>query len=197
MKILVVSEGKHELGDAEHEGALVVLVRRTLTKPAECVTERISDPKVRVHWRCGEGQGFVRRTLAWIRFAERNGFDALVLVIDQDGYAEREREITTAQADTRLTLPRALGVAIRTFDAWMLADERALSQCLGREISRQKDPEGIRDPKHVCRQLLDGSGNPISQAEFYAATANAADLNILAERCPRGFAPFAAHVRGL
>ncbi len=197
MKFLVVSEGKHELGDAEHEGALIVLVQRALTKPAEFVAERISDPKVRVHWRRGVGQGVVKRALAWLRFAERHDFDALVLVIDQDGYPEREREIATAQRDDRLTLPRALGVAIRTFDAWMVADERALSQCLGREIPRQKDPEGIRDPKHVCRQLLDGSGNPMSQAELYAATANSADLNILAERCPRGFAPFAAHLRGL
>lgn len=197
MKILVISEGKHELGDAEHEGALVVLVRRTLSKPAEFVTERISAPKVRVHWRRGEGQGFVKRSLAWIRFAERSGFDALVLVIDQDGYAEREREIAVAQADARLALPRALGVAIRTFDAWMLADEHALSRCLGHEISRQKDPEGVRDPKHTCRQLLDAGGNPISQAEFYTAAASALDLNVLADRCPRGFASFAAHVRRL
>lgn len=197
MKILVVSEGKHELGDAEHEGALVVLVRRTLGKPAEFVAERISDPKVRVHWRRGEGQGFVKRALAWIRFAERHDFDALVLVIDQDGYEEREREIATAQSDDRLALPRALGVAIWTFDAWMLADERALSQVLCREISRQKAPEGIRDPKDICRQLLDGGGKPMPQAEFYAAVANAADLNILAQRCPRGFAPLAASLSAL
>lgn len=197
MKILVVSEGKHELGDAEHEGALIVLVRRTLAQPADFVTERISDPKVRVHWRQGEGQGFVKRALAWIRFAERHGFDALVLVIDQDGYEEREREIATAQSDDRLALPRALGVAIRTFDAWMLADERALSQVLCRAVSRQKDPEGTRDPKQVCRQLLDACANPMSQAEFYSAVANAANLSILAQRCPRGFEPLAANLRRL
>jgi len=197
MKILVVSEGKHELGDAGHEGALVVLVRRTLTQSADFVTERISDPKVRVHWRRGEGQGFVKRSLAWIRFAERHSCDALVLVIDQDGYAEREREIAAAQSDARLTLPRALGVAIRTFDAWMLADERALSQVLCRETSRQKDPEGIRDPKHTCRELLDGSGNPMSQAEFYAAVANAVNIELVSERCPRGFSPFADRIHEL
>lgn len=197
MKILVVSEGKHELGDAEHEGALIVLVRRALTKPAEFVAERVSDPKVRVHWRRGEGQGFLKRPLAWLRFAERNGFNALLLVSDQDGSQERAREIAAAQSDGRVPLPRALGVAVRTFDAWMLADEQALSQVLGREVSRQKDPEGIRDPKHVCRQLLDSGGNPMSQAEFYAAVSNLANLKFVAERCPRGFAPLADRIRGL
>jgi hypothetical protein len=174
-----------------------VLVRRTLSKSAELVPRRMADRNVRVHLRPGEGRGFVKRTLAWIRFAEQNGFAALVLVIDQDGCREREEELETAQADSHVTLPRALGVAIRTFDAWMLADEVALSRALACEIPRQKDPESLRDPKRVCRNLLDESGGPMSQADLYAAIADFADLDLVAQRCPRGFAPLRERIRRL
>jgi hypothetical protein len=197
MRILVVSEGKHELGDSQQEGALVVLVRRAMNQPAELATERISDPKVRVHWRRGEGQGFVRRVLAWLRFAERQGFAAMVLVIDRDGHSQREKELASVQSDSRVLLPRALGVAIETFDAWMLADERALGNALGQVIQRQREPERMRDPKSVCRQLLKDCGEPISQAKLYTAIARVADLDLISDRCAQGFAPLLARLRAL
>jgi hypothetical protein len=78
-----------------------------------------------IHAHHGKGQGYFKKALRWILEAERRGYDALVLVIDQDNTPERVQEINKAQNDQRVTLRRALGVAIRTFDAWMLADEQA------------------------------------------------------------------------
>jgi hypothetical protein len=197
MKVLVVSEGPHELGDSEHEGALVILVRRILGNRADCSVVDVRDPGVRVHLRPGETGGFRKRALGWLRYAERQGFEALVLVIDQDGYKERERQIAEAQSDSRLALPRALGVAIRSFDAWILADEKALSRVLRFQVSCQKAPEEIRDPKAVCRQLLQEGGDILPQRELYADTLRLVAIELLEQRCPRGFAPFAQRMRSL
>lgn len=195
MRILVASEGKHELGGMREEGSLVILVERIINRPVEFTRDKVSSPKVRIHRRPGEPGGFWKRALAWIRYAERHEFDALVLVIDQDGHRQREQEIANAQADDRVRLPRALGVAIRTFDAWMLADEHALTSVLLFQIQRQRNPESIPNPKAVSRELLNNSSTDTSLTEMYAALAKVVDVATMESRCPNGFRPFANRLR--
>lgn len=160
----------------------------------EC--RKVSDRSVRaIH---GRGSGYHKRVLGWLRYAVREGFDALVLVIDHDGDDDRLRQFDTAQDDVRLTeLPRALGVAIRTFDAWMLADEAALTVVLGNPIDRQPDPERIKDPKQRCAELRDASDCGLGMAAMYAAIATQADHEVMEVRCPRGFVSFAKRTRRL
>jgi hypothetical protein len=150
-----------------------------------------------IHAHHGKGQGYFKKALRWILEAERRGYDALVLVIDQDNTPERVQEINKAQNDQRVTLRRALGVAIRTFDAWMLADEQALSRVLGYTISPQRSPEDVSDAKDVCAQLLGKSLMAMLQSEFYASVAREADVNMLERQCSKGFGPFAQRVRSL
>jgi hypothetical protein len=135
----------------------------------------------------------------WLNRAHREGFDALVLVIDQDNPEERrQQQLDRAQDDLRFPIRRALGVAIRTFDAWMLADERALSALSGCDVPRQRDPEGLSDPKLVCRKLREGGEcSDVSTSEFYAHLAEHLELSWLEQRCPKGFRPFAERVRKL
>jgi hypothetical protein len=88
------------------------------------------------------------------------------------------------------------GVAICTFDAWMLADEQALRIALATAVQRQKSPEMIKDPKRICQALRNQSrfaGLP----DLYAAVADAIDVETLIDRCPKGFAPFAQRARQL
>lgn len=191
MKVLLVSEGKHE--DA---GALDSLVRRLLSGEAEVIQDRVSRSDLHVHH--GKGPGYFKRAVAWMREAQRQGFDALVLLIDEDHRPERITEITHAQAELRVVqVRRALGTAIHAFDAWMLADERCLSHVLDCTVQRQPDPEATADPKSACKALLRDSQSEMSQAQMCAAVAAAMDLATLEERCPRGFAPFAQRVRAL
>ena len=118
------------------------------------------------------------------------GCDKLPPVIDEDGHRERIAEIDRAQAETSIAdLPRALGVAVHMFDAWMLTDEKALSIVLGANVARQRNPESIKDPKQVCAKLREDAAADISPQEMYAAIARTADLAILRQRCPKGFAP--------
>lgn len=130
MKVLLVAEGRHELGDGEQPGALDTLVRR-LTDRDDLKIERrkVSAPSLHLH--PGTGHGYTRRAKGWLSIAAREGFDALVLVIDRDDQADRITQIDKAQSSPHTDIPRAMGVAVRSFDAWMLADEKALQVVLG------------------------------------------------------------------
>ena len=185
------------MGDDNLEGALVVLSRRLLGENVSVSRERVKNPRVRVHLQPGKGDGYEKRALGWIRLAEREGYDALILVIDQDGQREREQQFDRAQDDRRLPLPRALGVASKTFDAWMLADEQALSEVLETHIDPLPNPEAEGDPKGKCKNLRDAAHSQPSLRAMYAAIAERTDMEKLEARCPNGFAPFAGRVRAL
>ncbi len=191
MRALLVSEGQHELG-----GALCSIVQQLTPKFSEIEQDRVSSPALPVHH--GKGQGYLKRAIRWMLEAEKRGYDALILVIDQDDAAERISELNNAQRHLDVTaIPRALGVAVRSFDAWMLADETALTAALGLLVDCQPSPEEIAQPKAACEELLAKSEQYPSLAHFFAALATQINLETLEKRCPKGFAPFAGAVRGL
>jgi hypothetical protein len=195
VRILLVAEGKHERGTLDRHGALEALVRRLLNREADFVHDRLANNQIHAHH--GKGRGYYKKALRWMLEAAKRGFDAIVLVVDQDGAAERRRDIDDAQESPIASIRRALGVAIRRFDAWLLADEQALSGVLGMTVQRQPQIERIRDPKKTCKGLREASQRPMTQTEMYEGVAGQADLDILSERSPRGFAPFAERVRAL
>ena len=195
MRVLLVAEGQHERGQEDRDGALETLVRRLHQDMTQCDLGRLRRKDIHAHH--GKGQGYFKKALRWIREAEKRGYDAIVLVIDQDNAPERVQEITRAQNEPPITLRRALGVAIRTFDAWILADTQALTRVLGYAVSPQHYPEDVSDAKGVCTQLLGKSPMAMSQSEFYASVACEADMSMLTRQCSKGFAPFAQRVRSL
>ena len=145
----------------------------------------------------GTGGGFRKRALRWMIQARKEGFDALVLLVDEDGDRNRFQQVTEAQEVPDLEVPRALGVAVRTFDAWMLADETALTRVLRRAVQTQPDPEGIAGPKEHMRELVGGSPGEDALRRVYADIARGLEIAVLERRCPRGFATFAKRVRAL
>ena len=197
MKILVVSEGKDELGTDVDSSALVALVRRELGDEPKISLEPVSNQKFGIHKPPGKAAAYEKRALACLRFAEREGFDALILVIDEDGQQERRTGIENAQKHASFQLPRAMGIAIRTFDTWMLADEVALSKVLNTNVQRQKDPETIKNPKKHCKKILSDTGPDFGLSEFYRRLVAIIDLEKLSDRCQNGFAPFRNRVEAL
>jgi len=181
MKVLLVAEGKHERGKEDRDGALETIVRRLHQGISQCDLDRVSRNDIHAHH--AKGQGYFKKALRWIREAEKRGYDAIVLVIDQDNAPERVQEITKAQNDQLFVLRRALGVAIRTFDAWMLADEPALTRVLSYAVSPQRSPEDVSDAKSMCAQLLSKSPMGMSQSEFYASVAHETDISTLERQC--------------
>jgi len=190
-----VAEGKHERGAGEAPGALQCLVARLLERDAEFVLERLANDNIHVH--PGKGRGYFKKAVRWLLEAAKRGYDVLVLVVDEDGYSDRVIQIDEAQESPKAPIPRALGVAVRTFDAWMLADERALSNVLAVKVPRQPEIERIRDPKGACKRLLAQSGRSMSPTELRAAVSREATISVLIERCPTGFRPFAERVGAL
>lgn len=192
MKVLLVSEGEHEAS-----GALEALVRGIQPRIQSFTWKCIKESRLRIHR--GKGQGFFKRAVSWLLQARDEHYDALVLVIDEDGRSERIREINLAQDETSVTgnMRRALGVAIKTFDAWLLADEKALASILQYPVQTQPAPESIVDPKTACTELLANSNCGLRQREFYAEVAKQMNLPRLEERCSKGFGVFAARLRTL
>jgi len=195
VRVLLVAEGQHERGKEDRDGALETLVCRLHQDIIQCDLDRVSRKDIHAHH--GKGQGYFKKALRWIREAEKRGYDAIILVIDQDNAPERVQEITRAQNNQLVALRRALDVALRTFDAWMLTDEQVLPRVLGYAVSPQRSPEDISDAKGVCTQLLGKSPMAMSQSECYALVAREADMSTLTRQCSKGFAPFAQRVRSL
>jgi len=163
-----------------------------------CTRRKVSDRVVQQVAFHGKSANYEKRLLLWLRYAEREGFNGLVLVVDEDGEADRRKGINKAQSHTKFsTLPRAFGLAVRSFDAWMLADEQALTHVLEKTIDCSRDPEEIPDPKNDCKTLLDTQSQPFSQTDFYTKIAEVADLDKIARRCPKGFASFRAAVENI
>ncbi|MDQ3329402.1 MAG: DUF4276 family protein [Planctomycetota bacterium] len=202
MRVLLVSEGYHEHADAiwgspGDTGALEVLVRRLLDREIDFESRKPNDRdfrRVRVH---GKGHAYEKVVVPFLLEAERRGFDAVVFLIDEDGDQERRAAMEAAQANRRSALPRACGAAIRSFDAWMLADEQALSSLLGIAVSTSPEPERLRNPKAICERYRDEAGCKRRLRDLYANYASHAKLNLLKQRCPEGFGRFAERVENL
>jgi len=189
MRVLVVSEGKHE-----RSGALENILNRLGGNEIDFDADRVSSNKI--HAFHGQGPGYFKRAISWILHAQKNGYDALILLVDEDGQKDRVKQIRDAQDNMTLSrLSRALGVAIRTFDAWMLADEKALTDVLGYQVNAQPNPETIKNPKMLCKELLERTRESLSQRDMYARLTEGIDLDLLEKRCPAGFGPFASRVR--
>lgn len=139
MRVLVVVEGKHE-----SDGAVRALIKQLRHDLIDLEFDKLANATTRVH---GTGRGYFKKAIGWMREARKRGFGAVILLVDRDQVGERLNEITDAQNHTSICdIPRALGVAVEAFDAWMLADQQALSGVLGVNIQTQPDPESIAHP---------------------------------------------------
>lgn len=194
MKVLLVAEGDHE-----HAGALARLVESILGFPVEFDPKTVRDLPLTAQVQ-GSKDKLKRKALSWVRHAQAGRHDAVVLVVDHDGDEDRHRQLREAQDEfsTEFYLKRAFGVAVRTFDCWMLADEVALKFATGKIVNRFADPEASTTAKGDCRSLLESSTlQSRSQGEFYADIARNIRPEELEKRCPKGFKPFADRVRKL
>ncbi len=193
-RVLVVGDGKHELGDGSEMASLVILLRRlvgdSIRFRPEC--RQICSFKRRIHAR---GDRYARKLIAVLIDAQKAGYAAAFIVIDRDGDRSRTVSATEAQESELATIPRAIAVAVETYDAWFLADHSALCHELQVSIDMSPAPETLKSPKAVIEELCNDHHYVNSTRQLYSRLAERIDFDRLRERCPLGFAVFADRVR--
>ncbi|NNM88981.1 MAG: DUF4276 family protein [Phycisphaerae bacterium] len=171
------------------------LLRRLTGPKLEMKLDRLANNNIHLHH--GRGQGYYKKAVRWLLEAEKRGCAALILLVDNDRSPGRSAEIDRAQSQIEIsTIPRAMAVAVEAFDAWIFADEKALSKAVGHAVQTQPHPEKVDHPKKHLETLLQQLDRSPS-AELYSQVAQMIDLSVLEKRCPRGFAGFAQRVRAI
>lgn len=209
MKILVVSEGARDVGvDDASDGAVAVLVRRVLEQQ---IGRSLSEVEVvrarlpRVHRLSSTVSGYARKVQLAIVEAQAQECTAVAIVVDRDGPRNRGRlqllldgRDTAASNGLDLAESTALGIAVETVEAWLLADIKAINDACraGEPADECADPERTwgpkgseRHPKAKFLSLID------SPRTAYEAVASGVRLDILEKRCPEGFGRFAEEIR--
>ena len=214
MRVAFLSEGATEVGFApgtraeepwRHEFLLKILVERILGVEGRIEPlERSLLPCLRGNQParvCREGARFIWRCVLY-------GAEAAVVVIDRDRTPPRERwrelceqrERVKADPERPLAIPIAIGVAVETIEAWLLADEVALCDVLG--IPRPREPMGSPEkldgapgeathPKYVLSRYFARDANPERRfLDRVVALAQKMSLDVVARMCPEGFARF-------
>jgi hypothetical protein len=133
--------------------------------------------------------------------AKQDGYAALVVVVDNDrrkaNEAIRPLQDGRDKAANSTGLACAIGVAIETFDAWMIADANAVEACGGDKSKCHPSPESLNQPegrgRHPKEYAIQALGDGLG--ELYGQVAAELDLDLLERQCPKGFGPFAGEVR--
>ncbi len=88
---------------------------------------------------------------------EVGGVKLVVVVADNDRSSRnhRKRQLNESM-DLHPSLKEVtiIGIAVQALEAWLLADEKAMSTACGRDIRTQPNPETIDDPKNLLRSLV-------------------------------------------
>jgi hypothetical protein len=206
MRILLLSEGESEgRRNPDWPQALRTLVNKLLELGDDAYEWLDVHELPRRNPLKGEGRRYVGVGLKALRYAQEKQFAAVVLVADADRKHDRIVEFAEAQEHLAVfNIPRAFGIAVETFDAWMLADHQALTRVLKKQVHPMALPETFtggkgkpNHPKVVCQKLMAEHQWAGSPAAFYEAVSQEADLDVLADRCPKGFKPFLDRLRTL
>ncbi|HZU95660.1 MAG TPA: DUF4276 family protein [Planctomycetota bacterium] len=216
MKLLIFSEGPSDVGsptaswDVGAHGAIRALTASVL---ARRFGRAINEWEIEVEHlpRLQRTNGFPSKVVAAIRLARSRQCTSAAIVIDNDRTGDRRlrllsegRDDALADGDpsmAALANHTALGVAVECMEAWLLADEGALSRAAEAEIARQPDPETFQGrpgeadhPKARLASVLalhEGDKHP---AELREAAARNANPENVAARCP-SFKKYADELR--
>ncbi|NJL89886.1 MAG: hypothetical protein HC916_08945 [Coleofasciculaceae cyanobacterium SM2_1_6] len=137
--------------------------------------------------------------------------DMIVIVADADDVLEkRQRELEIAlqtirdnhlDKDEKLVSNRSVGgLAIRDFEAWLLADFEAVSRILGEKIDQMTDLENFVNSKYTLENAIAQSSylaENVSNQRLLQVKWNLAfeiNLVILKSLCPQGYGTFAENL---
>lgn len=214
-RVLILGDGAHELDggaatDSDSEPALHCLIRRLAGDSESLVMEsgrfremgKVSASLVVRHAANARAHAYRRKTMYAMQLAKQKGFDGVAILLDRD--RKKEAETLTPLREGRDSgrdaggPPCAVGVAVETFDAWMIADAGAIESAGGDKSKAHPSPEHLdgkegtgRHPKERAREVFTDEEH---LGPCYRRVARSLDLDLLRKHCPKGFAPFAEDV---
>jgi hypothetical protein len=206
LSILVLSDGPHEIGHTGDSAAtgdglppLSMLVSRILGTPSHV---QFKTGALRKAGRAHKGEGHARKASLAIADARKEGHDAVVILLDADGdKVGRRAALERGRTDVPSTqsLPCAVGVAVETFDAWMIADGSAIGKAGGNASISHPSPESLGDKEGTGNHPKDRAGEIFGDKKAlgpkYKVVAAHVDTDLLEKCCPKGFGPFAQEIR--
>lgn len=211
MTALLFSEGVLDLGegtpfaDDSREGPLRVLIHNVLHDCDGLFLEARRLSKVHGDGERNGLRGFALKAFRALRDAEREGKDAVFIVVDEDGRPKERRleRLQEGRAAANHQPASAIGVAQPMVEAWLMGDADGWQKCFGADApAPPANPEADtgnsssrRYAKDVLWQLSQGHRGDDDRLTTYVRLAEQLDWRRVADACPRSFAPFAAEAR--
>jgi hypothetical protein len=131
----------------------------------------------------------LRRLLTWPRADERP--DLAIVVVDEDGDAQRGTNITSACE--AMALPTVVGVCRPEFEAWLMADVTAARDVLGAAPDEPPSAENMHggDAKRLLAEWIAG------RDDIETRLALARKIDLVALRRHRSFERFVKQLRAV
>ncbi len=110
----------------------------------------------------------------------------MVVLVDADDEPWRSRESLITQALDGLGAVTAVGVAVKEFETWLIADGEATRDVLGGRPATSGRLEGLEPgtAKRSLAQLMASSGTTAQPHQLRRSLASVARLDQIGRRCP-------------
>lgn len=138
---------------------------------------------------CGDVGKLMRRfpgLLESFRYAKEGAHVDKTLVV-RDAGIKAAQELKTTMGTTisnrSYSFPVKFLVVVRELEAWLLADESAISAVTGKRAARVQNPEDISDPKERLKKILSEARISYT-AEVARKIAASAKVETVEARCP-------------
>jgi hypothetical protein len=212
-RVVVYAEGRGELAGRDSSrqpapglaltedelGAAHLLVRRCLERTRQLAPDSVQfEEPLRSRGKLARGSMLhghttLRQLLSWPD-ANRTP-DLAVVFVDADGKEDRQAELDSAVEG--LLAQVLVAVAIQEFEAWLIADPKALEIVIRKPLAPPKPPErlGRQEAKKLLQQWCEEIASKKKPDEVRRELVEACDLDTLARTCS-AFAGFLQRLKG-
>jgi hypothetical protein len=202
--IEVYGEGKTDVGDdpspqVPTTGVVPILLHTLCGRPANMLVKRYGPLFLQRKGTLPQKVQFAKRQATYNRSA------GAAFVVDSEGaLKERMSDLTKGRRMETGDFPMVLGVAHPCIEAWLLADASAIRRGLDLTHNPEvpSEPEKLPAPRQDRRrnaktELARAAGQSrrdLSATEKDRIGRGMSDMDLVRDRCPLGFAPFADEV---
>lgn len=218
MKLLIVGDGRHDIGKKEY-GKLLRKARGTLASLCKKMCPSLSEDSLSLRWneipavvvksknfgKSTSYKGYEAALARAIKLGAAQGCCGTVAVVDNDNDEKRAMLISSElNQNPSPQHPVAVGIAYQSIEAWALGDQAGVASAIGIEVRhvakayKNSETEDLytssgkieKDPKRLLKELAKRNHKP-DCADLREQIISQSDLDTIKRNCPKGFAPFA------